>query len=409
LIEKGVVEHGGDLGGWTRRFDDALQLFDGRVTLRAELKDPGPAAADKAIHAHVFTTLHEYEDEVLDACMFGMGEDRESSLAQVAVIWLTGVAGPVKSFIDNKPVCMTCQAGVEGGDASKGYSRSDYGLSGLRAYVGPAFIRGFGDKQAQPDLDDCKPWFRFAAESASPRRVHLAKATIVSKGKDGWHREIEVDGHDVSYLDPDWPAEARAGFGLVTRFAVFEFPRNSTEIARRAELERTIRHFAENFSKYDSVDRLMEEMVNQGFDPDFVKETETISTMAFGRTFFEALGVQYSPTVIRARRDGRMEADVPLMSIPAYTRARALAVRFRETLPKEDFQSLCLYDAESKVILNWLESAGDKPDPKNLKMFPCIVPDRDVSAQTIDKARAKLNDLVQRYRASEKKPWWKFW
>ena len=33
LIEKGVVEHGGDLAGWTRRSDDALQLFDG---LRSE-------------------------------------------------------------------------------------------------------------------------------------------------------------------------------------------------------------------------------------------------------------------------------------------------------------------------------------------------------------------------------------
>jgi hypothetical protein len=42
LIEEGIVEHGGDLGGWTHCGDDALRLFDGRVTLRAELKDTGP-------------------------------------------------------------------------------------------------------------------------------------------------------------------------------------------------------------------------------------------------------------------------------------------------------------------------------------------------------------------------------
>ena len=49
LIEEGVVEHGGDLGGWTRRHEDALQLFDGRVTLRAELHeedDEVPTADD---------------------------------------------------------------------------------------------------------------------------------------------------------------------------------------------------------------------------------------------------------------------------------------------------------------------------------------------------------------------------
>ena len=182
LIEERVLEHGGDLGGWTRRVDDTLHLFDGRVTLRAVLKDAGPSAAGRGVHAHVLTTLHEHDDEVLDACLFGIGEDREAALGQAAVIWISGVAGPIKSFIDNKPVCMTCQAGVAGGDASEGYSQSDYGLPGLRAYVGPSISRGFDDERVRSAIDDTKPWFRFAAESAAPRRVHLAKATVASKG-----------------------------------------------------------------------------------------------------------------------------------------------------------------------------------------------------------------------------------
>src|SRR5438128_6406634 len=95
-IENYVVEHGGDLGGWTGRIDDALKLFDGRVTLRAELKDAGPAAADGVVHAHALTTLHEHEDEVLDACLLGTGEDRRSALRQAAMIWVTCVAGPIK-------------------------------------------------------------------------------------------------------------------------------------------------------------------------------------------------------------------------------------------------------------------------------------------------------------------------
>ncbi|MEW6737027.1 MAG: hypothetical protein AB1489_37415 [Acidobacteriota bacterium] len=409
LIEDGVAEHGGDLGGWMRRINDTLQLFDGRVTLRAQLDDTEQSAAGMA-HVHILTTLHEYDNEVLDACLFGMGEDRGAALGQAAVIWITCVAGPIKSFIDNKPVCMTCQAGVEGGDISKGYSKGDYGLPGLRAYVGPALSRGFNDERIQSAIDDTKPWFRFAAESAAPRRVHLAKASIVSKGKEGWRRELEIDGHDVSHHDPDWPAGVQGpDFGYLTRFAVFEFPHNSMEIARRAELERTICYFAENFSKYDSVNHLMQEMVSRGFDPDLVHETESISTIAFGRTLFEQHGVQYSSTVIRARRDGRVQAEVPLMSIPAYSRARTLAVQLSETMPKDDFQLLCLYNAESNAILKAMEATGDRLDLTKMKMYPCVVPDRGVSDQTMDAALATLNELVERNRSTKNRPWWKFW
>src|SRR5262245_53538744 len=118
-IEEGIVAHGGDLGGWTRRSDEGLQLFDGRVTLSADLKDK-EEARNEVVHAHVFATLHEHDDEVLDACLFGIGKDRESAVAEAAVVWITCVAGPIKSFLDNKPVCMTCQAGVQGGDTSAG-------------------------------------------------------------------------------------------------------------------------------------------------------------------------------------------------------------------------------------------------------------------------------------------------
>jgi hypothetical protein len=190
LIEECVTAHGGDLGGWTSRGDGALRLFDGRVTLRAELQDAGSPANKLGVHAHVFTTLHEHDDEVLDACLFGIGDDRDAALRQAAVIWTTGVAGPIRSFLDNKPVCMTCQAGVEGGDLSRGYAPGDYGLPGLRAYVGPAVARGIDDDRVRAALDDTKPWFRFAAEAAAPRRVHIAKATVLAEGDAGWRRDL---------------------------------------------------------------------------------------------------------------------------------------------------------------------------------------------------------------------------
>src|SRR5262249_46120844 len=128
-----------------------------------------------------------------------------------------------------------------------------------------------------------------------------------------------------------------------------------------------------------------------------------------GRTLFEEHGVQYSSTIIRARRDGQVQIDVPLMSIPAYTRARALAARLRETMPKEAFQRLCCYNAESNAILQALESAGDQLDLSKMKMYPCVVPERGVSDQTMDAAVAKLQAMVESNRTPKNKPWWKFW
>lgn len=408
-IENALNEHGGDLGGWTKLDDEQLQIFDGRVTLRSDIYETEDGG-DQMVHAHVSVRLHEHDDEELDACLFGMGDDREEALSQAAAIWLTSVAGPIRSFLDNKPVCMTSQAGVIDGDAEEGYSPGDYGLPGLRAFVGPSIARGIEDESVQAALDDTKPWFRWAAESAAPRRVHLAKVTMLCKGEEGWHRELEIDGHEVSHVDPDWPAGIQGpDFGYMTRFAVFEFPRNSTEIARRAELERTIHRWIELYPVYDDIDKLMADMVQEGFDADLVHEVESISTIAFGRMFFEPHGVQYSPWVIRARRDGAVESEVPLMSIPAYSRARAIGATLPEKLSEDELQSLCLYNAESHAILQALEAAGDeKVDLEGLNLFPCVVPERGVSEQTMNQAMEQLQALIEASQP-KKKPWWKFW
>jgi hypothetical protein len=259
-------------------------------------------------------------------------------------------------------------------------------------------------------LDDTKPWFRFASESAAARRIHLAKVTIASNGEKGWSRYLEIDGHEVSHHDPDWPAGVSGPeFSYLTRFAVFEFNRDSTEIRRRAELDQAIRYFAENFSTHDSIDELMNAMVRQGFDPDLVQETESISTIAFSRALFEQCGVQFSPTIIRARRDGRVETHVPLMSIPSYSRARVIASELQETMEREDFRSLCLYNAESNAIMKAMEAEGEKLDLTQIKMYPCVVPDRGASEQTMSVALSKLDDLAGRNKSPEKKSRWKFW
>ena len=44
-LEQGVVEHGGDLGGWTKLDSESLKLFDGRVAIGARGGRPRFAVA----------------------------------------------------------------------------------------------------------------------------------------------------------------------------------------------------------------------------------------------------------------------------------------------------------------------------------------------------------------------------
>lgn len=411
MIEWAVKEHGGDLGGTTNNRGESLQLFDGRVTLTVKLEEPCSAPTGKSIHVHLLSKLHDYDDEILDACLFGLGEDQMAALRDVCMIWMTGVAGAIKSFIDHRPLHMSSLVDVSNPDTSGNYPNGEYGLTGVRGYVGPSIARGLDDEMLQTSLDDTKPFFLYAAESAGPRRVQLAKVMIVAKGEDGWSRELELNGHEVSLSDRSWPAGCPApDYGYLTLFAVFEFP-DESHLRERAKLDQTIRHFANNFCHDKSVDQLMEEMVRDGFDAGVVHEVEAISTIAFGRFLFGDHGVKYSPTIIRARGDGRIETDVPLMSLPSYARARALAPELISGMQRENYESLCTYNAESNAILQALEGQPEDYDLSRITLYPCVVPDKDVSDTTMNAALAKLNSMVDQNRTPPppKKARWKFW
>lgn len=410
LIEEGIAHHGGELGGSTRHADDTLQLFEGRASLQvtAEINE-GPGAT--TVHGHIITTLREYDDEALDACLFGMASDFEEAATQVAIQWIAGVAGSIKSLLENTPVCMSCQVGVPGGDPEHGFLEADLGLSGVRAYVGPAFFRGIADGDVQNALLSVAPTFRYAVESAAPRRAHLVKATVMTKDGQRWTRDLEIDGHDVAHHESDWPADAEiGGFGYFTRFAVFELAEDSAEFRQRTELERTIHAFATSYSPGLDMNRHLQTLAAQGFDSDVLYDIENFGTMAFGRVLFEPVGIEYPSFVTRARRDGRVETGVPLMSVPAYNRGRAIAGALRATMPEQAFQALGLISAESHAIVKAMESMGHKFEPSEIRLLPCVVPDRGVSNATMRAALRTLDaPAASRGEQSAKKTsWWRF-
>ena len=65
--------------------------------------------------------------------------------------------------------------------------------------------------------------------------------------------------------------------------------------------------------------------------------------------------------------------------------------------------------SKGTAIVQAMEAMGGNLDWSEAKMYPCVVPDRGVSDQTMQTAVATLNSLVERSRPAKKKPWWKFW
>ena len=392
LIQGAIEAHDGGLGGATKLDGDQLQIFDGRVTLQANAETSLETEGMTILHCHVFATLHEFQDEVLDACVTGHGVDADKALGETAFKWMTGVAGPIRSFIDGRPVCMTCKTGVDGGNLEEGFSPDDYGLPRLHAYISPSLQTNFTDDDDTIAKADNLPWFQYAAESASASKVHLAKVTLEPQGEQGWQRHLEVDGHDVSHIQKNWLPNAPTQSSSVTvRYAVFSFPDDSGITPARAALDSAIESFIKICLECEEGDDPVEKMVAQGVDPALVDQVDTVSTLAFGRMFFEPHGVQYSPVIYLARCDGTLAERVPVMSLPAYNRGRAILARMAPEMAEEDTQRICLYGNESCAILQLLESGMEIGE---IDLQPWLVVELGMSDQQIEDARITYREIL---------------
>lgn len=406
LIEEGIVEHGSDYGGWTLRQEEALKLFDGRITLRAETFELEPPD-EQRVHGHVFATLHDYDDEVLDACVLGLGNGREEALREAASNWIHCVAGPIRSLLDGMASGDAVQAG-DSSDDEPDMDAVDFGLPGVRAFVGPFLARFFDDEKIIHASHEM-PWFKFATQSAAPRRIHIAKVIVQSHGAAGWNRQLEIDGHEIIVKDREWPLGMPGPeIGYMTRFAVWEF--DDKALAQRDEVDRAITYFAKHLTKSSSVDALKEEMVAAGFDIDLVHDTEMLAPLAMGRMLMDGNGIPFPSVAIYARRDGRVDTDVPLMSFPVFSRGKALFRSLLQSIGKDDFLQFCMVSAEMRALTQYLESLGDRePDYKGLSLAPPIISDRLAPSETVDEAMSLLNQMLSELVAKAKKPWWKFW
>jgi len=415
LIHTAVVEHGGQLGGRTKLAEDKLQIFDGRVTLQVNVETYPKMGELVLVHCHVLATLHEFDNEILDACVTGLAVDLAEALGQSALKWITGVAGPIRSFIDDKPVCMTCKSGVEGGDPSAGFSPNDYGIKGLNAYVGPSLQTSFDNDSQSKLSDETLPWFQYAAESACPKRVHLAKVSLEAQGDQGWKRQLEVDGHEVSHTEHDWPVGSAApNVGSIVRYAVFAFSKDSGVIESRSNLDQAIEAFIRIIVDLNENDEPVQKMHEQGFPHYLIDQVDTISAVAFGRMYFEAAGLHYQPDAIRIRRNGKHEILVPLMGYPAYNRGRAILARMASEISEERQQAIGLYCNESYPIYQLMAQGTDV---SQIALPHCLIVELGCSDEQIEEGMALRKkhfaqieaNHVNTTAAGPTQPWWQFW
>lgn len=396
-IEDGIVSHGGDLGGWTKRDDDRLLLFDGRATLTCKVHPPSESAV--GAHVHVVTTLADYPDDPLDACVMGLDDNREQALKQSAVRWVATIAGSIKSFLDDKPLCTAAPA------------EGNYGLPPeLKAYVSPGLSIGMNGEMSAEAMRAELPWFEFFTAGCGPRRLHLAKTVVLCNiGQvKGWSREMELDGHGVSVKSRHWPADVpNDAAGYTTRFVVVETP-DEQFIQSRQALDDAIEAWLRRYHEFHDADKLIDALARDGHDRAVLEDIEKFGTIAFSRTVFGPLGIDYPETFVRVRGDD-IETDVPLAAQPAFNRGLAAFARLTQIVPWEHLQAAAMYNAESNVINQVADQVGKDFDFSTLKLKPSVVPDRNATNAAIDRAVAMMQGKSTTSASERKRPWWKFW
>jgi len=401
MIESTVVAHGDEFGGWTKLDGDELKVFDGRVTLRAQVHThPKPGGAAMA-QCSVLATLHDHGDEVLNGGVVGVAGSGDEALTSAAQAWLHLVAATIRSFIDGRAV-----AGCSHVSDAPGA-----GLDGFDGYVSPARWASFNGTQP-PECPDGAPWFRYTREALGPARLQMVKTVVNGNTPDsptGWRRQLELNGEGLTVTDTDWPAPHLEAPGYWTRFALVS-QTDEAQMAERDRLDRAIESFATKLSARTAHQEIEKQMSLEGYDLEFIDEIGSFATAGFTRAFFSSRGMNFNfaPTVIRARASGEIEAGVPLASRPAFSRGMAVAARLLPSLDDDAAQAIGLVSGDANAALQAMNSSGSDFDPTQVRFASSIVPERGASQETMQRAVDTIRAEIEAAQGP-RKPWWKFW
>jgi hypothetical protein len=415
LLADEVRTVGDELAGKVELGERHLSALNGALKLSVELhrdQRDHPSLA----HAHVFAEFGRGPRANLEACIVGVGGDRDAALAEVAHNWITLAGAPILSVLHARPVLGA--AHFEGDEA--------WGVPRGHGFLGSLAGRGV---EGVFDLDALveEPLFTGAVELAPDGVLHLAKVTLNVAEGPSWSRNLEIDGHAAARADDRWRLDTPPPSAPVicTRFAVFwRADQNAPEFAGAAASTRekpsrpmpwsvddAIERFVASFQEQPEADLepVLHELLRQGVARELAEKVIVFVPLAFGRLVLDRVGVAYSSDFTRAATDGTYASKYRLDDEPIYRQAVLLAPSYAAS-PRygQAFEAVCAWSGEVSIVSDAL---GRNDDPRTITLGPPVISMPPAEDRKIhDVARAIAPSVKPAAAgASRAKRWWQFW
>jgi hypothetical protein len=178
-----------------------------RLDVQAFPSEGGAATA----HFHVLAKAPTAEQRSIagfDACVVGTGLDRASQIQSAADSYASLAFPVVWSSVKGEPLLT----------ATAFHGTEVWGVHGYRGFLGPPGARGLDDL----DRAFQAPMFERLPRLPADGHPHLLKVILHARD-DGWHRTVELDGHDALVKDERWDgAPVPTTPAMIVRFAIIE-------------------------------------------------------------------------------------------------------------------------------------------------------------------------------------------
>ncbi|MGB7327842.1 MAG: hypothetical protein WBD31_23405 [Rubripirellula sp.] len=379
--------------------DDRLEMLEGNLSVHVKItNDPGYHSS--IAHCHLIAKLGNDTSDHLDACVLGINQDREVALRDAAKTWVSLVAPAVLSVAKANSVA----------NSQHFHGTEHNSVVGCHGFMGPLSHRMTPDDFDIDGIGDCE-LFEYASAMAPPGIVHLAKVTLEATPEGVWNRTIEVDGHEASFRDqghPSWPKSP--AMGLVTRYAVFHHGNaTESEVMQRGRIDAAIEAFVVAVGEFGNIDEAHAQLCSQGFEESLVDQVTNFCPSAATQVVFAGLVRSFATTYVRVTKEGECLSDMPLMKEPAFARTMMLFPKWiQQPAMLEPCKKTAMVSSEFNSINEALHRGSDA---KNLCCSPVIIPDRDASAEQVERAMETMMERlrVEHHGQANTKPWWRFW
>lgn len=311
------------------------------------------------IHAHITASL-ELNDkgEVLDSCVLGFGDNRLASLKNCGENWVDFVSAPILSLLFAKAVL----------NADHFDEDDDYGVADCHGFVGPLIGRAVNDDFDINTLQKVD-LFKYVSELAPPGRIHICKLVLRSEGGQ-WFRNIEINGHEVSYCDSPQYKILPPDSGYFTCYTVFHYLGDEKHVENRRKVDGAIKLFVDSmFVSGGDMDKAFDTLIRKGYSSMLANSICCFTPAAFGRSLVSGLGITFDDTYIRLSMDENKKME--LMGHAVYARSTVIAERIKFEYPeKYKLVALC-----SSIVNAVNDSLNHGSSPEDLKTAPLILTD----------------------------------